>query len=288
MALIRVLRTAKATLSRTFYLDEVGTDPTGSVAVEVRRLDGTFVESGTALDTGPDTPGQVSYTFGGLDVLDHLVLTWSATVGGDAVVLDQDRIEVVGGFLFGLAEGRATDKVLQDTVKFPTADLIEDRIEVEDECERITGQAWVPRFCRETVSGDGSAALKVTWPFIRAVRSVLVAGVAYAPAAGWAFDPELPLLRRAAGWPAGSRNVVVEYEHGHDGPNPSIARAAKQRFKSIALEGRSALPDRAERVITVDQQGGSIVFGQPTAEKTGVPGVDAVYLRYPPPQPGFG
>lgn len=286
MALIRVLRTAKATLSRTFYLDEVGTDPTGSVAVEVRRLDGTLIESGTAIDTGPDTPGQVSYTFGGLDVLDHLVLTWSATVGGDAVVLDQDRIEVVGGFLFGLAEGRNTDRVLKDTVKFPTARLIDVRLEVEDECERITGQAWVPRFCRETLSGTGATALILSAPYVRAVRSVSVSGVTTLNPSP--FGGELGLLYRDAGWPVGHSNIVVEYEHGHDSPSPSITRAAKQRFKSLALEGTSALPDRAERVITVDQQGGSVVYGQPTAEKTGIPGVDAVYLGNLSPRPGFG
>lgn len=283
MSLIRVLRTAKATLSRTFYLDEVGTDPTGSVGVSVTRLDGTVVESGVAAGTG--NPGEVTYTFAGRDVLDHLVLTWSATVGGDAIVLDQDRIEVVGGFLFGLAQGRAADPVLQNTAKFPTATLIDDRIETEDECERITGQAWVPRFARETLSGNGSTALILSAPHVRAIRSVSVGGVV---SAGDTFGGELGLLYRAGGWPAGHHNIVVEYEHGHDNPNPSIVRAAVQRFKSIALEGRSALPDRAERVITVDQQGGSVVYGQPSSEKTGIPGVDAVYLRYESPRPGFG
>jgi hypothetical protein len=282
VARIRVLRTAKATLSRTFYLDEVGTDPTGSVGVSVNRLNGTLVESGTATATG--NPGEVTYTFGGLDVVDELVLTWSASMGGDAVVLDSDRIEVVGGFYFGLAEGRDVDKVLKDPVKFPSATLADVRAETEDECERITGQAWVPRFRRETLSGSGSSVLQLSNPLVRAVRSVTVAGIAWSVPA-WS---ELGLLHYPSGWPAGHLNVVVEYEHGHDTPNTEIVRASKQRFKSIALEGKSALPDRAERVITVDQQGGSVVYGSPTADKTGIPGVDAVYHRYPPPQPGFG
>lgn len=276
-----MLRTAKATLTRTFYLDEVGTDPSGSVVVSVRRLDGTLVESGNAVASG--TPGEVRYTFGGLDVLDELMLTWSATVGGDAIVLDQDRVEVVGGFYFGLAEGRDTDKVLKDVTKFPTATLTDVRADVEDECERITGQAWVPRFCRETIRSEGTGVLQLTHPLIRAVRAVTTNGLS----AGGSFDfDDLGLLHISR--PVRGTRYTVEYEHGHDTPNSEIVRAAKLRFKSVALEGRSALPDRAERVITVDQQGGSVVYGAPAADKTGIPGVDAIYHRYPPPQPGFG
>lgn len=278
---MRVLRTAKAVLSRTFYLDEVATDATGNVGVVVSRLDGTVVESGNASSVGD---GEYEYMFGGRDVLDELVLTWSATVGGDAIILDQDRVEVVGGFYFGLAEGRAVDRVLSDTVKFPTADLIEHRIETEDECERITGQAWVPRFCRETLSGDGTGTLKLTWPLVRAVRSISVAGV---PSVGYGVS-DLGLLYLTSRWPVGYNNVVVEYEHGHDRPSKEIVRASKLRFKSISLEGRSALPDRAERVVTVDQAGGSVVYGQPGVDKTGIPAVDAIYWAHPPPRPGFG
>lgn len=278
---MRVLRTAKATLSRTFYLDEVATDATGAVAVAVTRLDGTAVESGTATSMGG---GVYEYAFTGRDVLDELVLTWSATVGGDAIVLDQDRIEIVGGFYFGLAEARNIDRVLTDTTKFPTADLIGHRIATENECERITGQAWVPRFSRETLSGDGSTTLKLGRPLVRVVRSVAVAGFAQI-----GYEPsDLGLLYLSTGWPRGHNNVIIEYEHGHDRPDPEIVRGAKLRFKSIALEGRSALPDRAERVVTVDQAGGSVVYGQPGVDKTGIPAVDAIYRAFPAPQPGFG
>ncbi len=285
MATIRVLRTAKATLTRSFYLDEAGAIPSGSVAVSVTRLDGTAVESGTAVADGA---GGYAYTFGGLDVLDVLELSWSATVGGDAIVLDQDRIEVVGGFYFGLAEGRAVDRVLADPVKFPVADLIERRIEVEDECERLTDQSWVPRFCREAVQATGGTALVLSHPLVRAVRAVSVAGVAYAGPVVSALEfSSLGLLYRSAGWARGQQ-VVVEYEHGHDAPNAEIRRAAKLRFKSLLLESVAPLPDRAERVVTVDQAGGSTVYASPTADKVGIPAVDAIYGRYGSPRPGFG
>lgn len=282
---LRVLRTAKATLSRTFYLDEAEASATGDVVVTVTRLDGTPVESGTAVADGE---GGYTYEFGGRDVLDELVLSWAATVGGDAIVLDADRIEIVGGFYFGLAEARDIDRVLQDTAKHPTEKLIERRVETEDECERITGQAWVPRFCRETVTGYGSGPLQMSWPFIRAIRSVSVDGVAFdtGGVAALTFS-ELGLISRSAAWPWVGQ-VTVEYEHGHDRPNSEIARAAKLRFKSLMLEGNAALPDRAERVVTVDQSGGSTIYSSPTAEKTGIPAVDAVYGRYHDARPGFG
>ena len=286
MSTVRVLRTAKATLSRSFFLDEIEESATGPVMVSASRLDGTPVDSREAVADGS---GGYAYDFPGLDVLDHLVVSWSLTIGGDAMVLDQDRIEVVGGFYFSLVEGRDVDRVLKDPVKFPTDKLIEKRTEAEDECERITGQAWVPRFCREVVSGYGQRAIPLQWPNVRAVRAVSVAGVAYAPSvvAGLGVTNS-GLLIREAGWPDLREQIVVEYEHGHDVPNSEIRRAAKIRFKSLLLEGAAALPDSAERRITVDANGGSTVYGSPTAEKTGIPSVDAIYGRYADSRPGFG
>lgn len=291
MTVLRVLRTAKATLSRTFYLDEVGTDATGSVAVTIARLDGTVLQTGDA--TGPDADHAYTFTFAGRDVLDELLVTWAATVGGDAVVLDSDRLQVVGGFYFGLAEGRAEDPKLSNVEKFPTSDLIEKRIETEDECERICDQAFVPRFRRAVLSGTGQPYLVLPDTMIRTIRSISSV-VSMVPVsfttdeiAGVAINPS-GVISLSRGWHVGAGNFVVEYEHGHDYPPSDIRRASKLRFKSLLLEGQSALPDRAERVVTVDQSGGSVTYGTPTPDRTGIPTVDAAYGRYPSPRPGFG
>jgi hypothetical protein len=290
---LRVLRTAKATLRRTFYLDEVGTPAGGAVGVSVTRYDGTVIDAAAA--TGPDANQAYEYTFPGRDVLDELKVTWTATVGGDAIVLDQDRIQVVGGFYFGIAEGRAVDSALSNTTRYPTAALVEARTYTEDECERITEQAWVPRFCRETLSGLPNGPLFTSNPLIRAVRAVTVNGTVYGPTevAGLTFS-DLGVIYAPGGthwgsvYTPGSLSVTIEYEHGHDRPTPDILRGAKTRFKSLVLASQSALSDRAERQVAVDQQGGTVVYGSPTADKVGIPETDAAYARAPRPRPGFG
>jgi hypothetical protein len=291
VATLRVLRTAKATLSRAFALDEAVTPATGSVGVAITRLDGSAVESGNA--TGPDANNTYAYVFGGRDVLDELIVTWTATVGGDAIVLDQDTIEVVGGFFFGLAEGRASDSSLASQTKYPTAELIDKRIETEDECERICGQAFVPRFRRVTVNGTGRAALIMPDPLIRAVRAVQIGNVTFtAPQAAAVGFSDSGMLYLSQGWipgvPRGTKNITVEYEHGWDRPPPGVVRVSKLRFKSLLQAKTSQMPDRAERQITVDAQGGSVVYGSPSENKTGLPEVDAEYARHPSPRPGFG
>lgn len=291
MSTLRVLRTAKATIQKTFYLDEVATGATGSVGVAITRLDGTAVESGNA--GGPDASNVYTYTYGGRDVLDELVVTWTATVGGDAIVLDQDLIQVVGGFYFSIAEGRAEDSALSNATKFPLATLLNRRIEAEDRCEEICEQAWVPRFRRAMVNGTGSTALMMPDPLIRSIRAVTVSGTVFSPAQVAAIGfSDSGMIYLSQGWipgvPTGLKNITIEYEHGRDRPTPGIRHAALLHFKSLCLEGRSNLPDRAERAVTVDAQGGSVVYGSPTPGKTGIPTVDAAYGAVPSPRPGFG
>jgi hypothetical protein len=285
---LRVLRTAKSTLAQTFYLDGVATDATGSVVVAITRLDGTAVEGGNA--TGPDASHKYVYQFQGRDVVDLLVITWSATVSGDAIVLT-DNIEIVGGFFFSTTEGRAVDPALSSLTKFPESDMVDYRAQTEAECERICGQAFVPRFLRFTTNGTGLVALMSPVALIRSVRSVKIGTSTLADLSSVGFS-DAGMLYLSSGWepgvPSGIKNITIELEHGWDLPPTDIVRVAKIRFKSIALQSRSPLPDRAERVVQVDQQGGTVVYGSPNVEKVGIPEVDAAYARYPSPRPGFG
>jgi len=287
---IRVLRTAKAVLTQWFYIDETATAATGAPVVTVTRLDGTAVENGNA--SGPDSSNAYTYQFGGRDVVDLLVVTWAATVAGDAITLT-DNIEVVGGFFFSIAEARAADPALASSVKYPTADMVQRRAETEAECERICGQAFVPRFRRFVTTGTGATALMMPDPLIRAIRSVKIGNVTFdAPTTALVGFSDGGMIYLSQGWipgvPPGFKNITIEYEHGRDQPPIDIVRASKIRLKSMMLQNRSPLPDRAERVVQVDPTGGTVVYGSPTYEKVGIPEVDAAYGRYPTPRPGFG
>ena len=289
--ILRVLRTAKSTLSRTFTLDGVATAATGAVVVTINRLDGTLVETGNA--SGPDVNLAYSYTFGGRDVVDELIVSWTGTFGGDVITYDQDRIEVVGGFFFSIDEGRAIDSALASTSKFSYSYLVDKRTETEAECERICGQAFVPRFRRVTVNGTGRPNLMMPDPLIRNIRSVKVGATTFSPTdTALVGFSDAGMIYLSAGWipgvPIGLKNITVEYEYGWDRPPADIVRGAKIRFKSLALYNRSQLSDRAERAVTVDQNGGSVIYGSPSTEKVGIPETDAAYGRFPPPRPGFG
>jgi len=304
MARLRVLRTAKATLTKTLYVDETATPSTVPVAVTVSRLDGTVVQSTTA--SGPDADNAYSFVFSGSDVLDNLVVAWSATINSDAVVLDNDQIEVVGGFFWSIAEARASDPSLTNATKYPTDYMIEKRMETEDEAERICSQAFVPRFAREVLDGNAQGYIRCRNPLIRTVRKV---SIRQSPSSAFVDLTADQLLNVVPGddgvlrldgglywpttgfwwggfWPMGRRNVIVEYEHGMDYPPPDVVRGSKIRFKSMVLMKNAALPDRAEKVATSET--GIVTYSSPAEDRTGLPETDAAYARHMSPVPGFG
>lgn len=300
MATLRVLRTAKTTLSRVFYLDEVATPATGTVVVSVTREDGTAVQSGNATLLSDGVT--YTYVFTGLDVVDRLLVSWALTVGGDAIVLDQDVIEVVGGFFFGLAEARQIDTVFTNTARYSTADVIDVRTQTEYECESICRQAFVPRFERETLDGNPrDRHLRLKWPWLRKVRSLTVNGEAWDSTRLTAIGSDrLGIIRPGNSWfwylggeygsiwPWGVGSIVVEYEHGQDRPDPDIIRGAKIRWKALMFErkSRSPLPDRSERLQTSEV--GQVTIAGESQWSTGIPSVDAAYARHPSPRPDFG
>lgn len=271
MTLVRVLRTAQVVVSHTFQVDETPTDATGSVTYTVNRLDGTVVASGTAGHPGP--PGVYQATVPAQASVDVLTLSWTGTVGGAAVTAT-DTVEVVGGFLFGLAEARAMPPAL-DATRYPTATLARKRIAVEQEAEEICGQAFVPRFARAVVDGTGASSVRLPHVGVRALRAVSVSG-SVVSLSGLYFTASGVLSGRS--WTYGSRNVVVEYEHGWDQPPEDLKDAAMLRLRSRLSMGDSGVPQRALSFSVAD--GGVYRLSTPSAKRTGIPDVDGVYERY--------
>lgn len=304
MTTTRVLRTAAASLERTFYLGEVPADSSTTVTVSVTDASGVVVASGNAASSGPGT-GTYTFTLPGQAQLASLTATWSATIAGTAVSADEP-VEIVGGFFFTLAEGRASDDSLSDATRYPTAALAAARQDTEAECEGICERAFVPRYRRLTLDGSGTSDLLlpdggdelVAGVVLRGVRAVRSAQVA--PRVGQTFVPlnaaqlgalavtRDGLLRRTDGavWTEGVSNVVLEYEYGSDAPPTELKRAALQRFRWLATQPRSGIPDRATSFQAAE--GGFYQLDTAGVSRTGIPDVDAAYTRYARGGPGDG
>lgn len=272
---IRILVTAQVTLTKTFTVDETLTDAAGAVTVTATHGDGTTVV-GSPFTATHTTTGTYTMVLPGQTTLDRITLTWTGTVAG-AVVSQVDHVEIVGGFLFNLSDARTNYNL--PAQKYPTAVLAAARTRVEIEAERICRQAFVPRYRRAVCSGNGSTTLRVPDNIVRSVRTVTVAGVALAgadlTAVGWS---DSGTLTRAATWPTGVRNIVVEYEHGWDEPPPDLSDAAMSRLRTILVRPGSGVPARAQSYTTSD--GSSFRLSSADRRHTGDMDVDATYERW--------
>lgn len=280
----RILKTRAATLEHTFYVDETGTDSSTTVTVAVADANGTAVASGNATSAGA---GRYTFALAGQAQTMLLTVTWTATIAG-ASVTETSFAEVVGGFFFSLVEGRASDSTLADTGKYPTADLVAKRLEVEVECEEICDRAFVPRYMRTVLDGTGTSELMLAGVNdVRSVRSVKTAtqvgetftALTAGQLAKLAVTPDRVLLRTDGNiWPEGRSNVIVELEYGLDVPPFDLKRASLTRFRSRLNAARSGVPERALSFTT--DVGGTYRLSVPDAYTTGIPDVDAAYERY--------
>lgn len=277
MSLLRILKTTAITLSHTFVVDGEAADAVGNISIAVKRLDGTTVASGTATKP-PGTTGVYTWALAASATLDTLTVDWSGIVAS-ATVTVRDYVEVVGEFLFGLDQ--AYDDLSLSTAIHPLAEIAAKRIGIEQECERICRQAFVPRFERETLSGNGSSRLVLKHMLPRALRVVSISGVAMsAPDVAAVGLAEHGVLTRPGGvpWPAGLGNVVVEYEHGRDMPPLPVREAGILRLRSLLGRPKSGVPDRTSSFTTPD--GSAYRLTMPGAESTGIPDVDGAYQAF--------
>lgn len=281
----RILQGSSTTIQNTFYVAELPTDSSTAVTIEVLRDNGdVLIAAGTAAAAGAALDGTYSYTLtpSHTSRVDILTAYWTGTIGGTLVTL-KTFVEVVGGHYFTIAQARASDADLVDTSKYTTAQIVEARDEVEDECESITGVAWVRRYAKVRLSGAGTSALILPDMETRQVFSVTVDGTAFTSTElADIIVPTSGLIHRdtLGVFTLGASNVVVAYEHGHDEPPSDLRRAALIRLKHRLFASKSGIPDRATSFSS--SEGGT--FALATAGKgtsyTGIPEVDAVYGRY--------
>ncbi len=287
----RFLQGTPATITATIAVGGTSTDPSPDTAtVTVTRDDGTvLVATAGATNTGT---GTFSYTLTPAQtaLLDRLTAAWTVTLGGQSTTFTT-RHEIVGGFLFSLADLKAVSMGGATTIgaKFSNDQLLEIRTTVEDTLEHACGRAFVPRYERFTSIG-GCSPLRLK-PFLRAIRGVTAGGVAYTTdqLAALVFDENgflygpgdygySGLVDGEPFYPAGT-GLIVRYEHGMDEPPWRVRKAALLLAQTWIVKGpvddrvtTMSSPDTGiTAALAVPGRGGSIV---------GVPEVDAVINEY--------
>lgn len=278
-SLTRLLRNVGGTVNHTWWVGEQATAPTGSVTATVKRLDGSAVAGSPFTDGSANPTSSFVLPVGSASNLDTYTVDWSGTVAGVART-ERDYIEVCGGFMFELSEARTRPQAL-DARKYPTATLEMLRTEVEQEAERITHTAWVPRFKRVAVAGSGTEYLLLPVADLRALRAVSVNGVAWTTDQVNAVGLSESGVLTVSGWwplptPLGRRNIILEFEHGRDMPTYEMRTAGIVRLRSRANLTDTSVPYRAITMNLPD--GGFYRLSTPGENRTGIPEVDAAYL----------
>lgn len=246
----RIVRGLSATLSYTFYSDGTATNPSpDATTVTITRDDGTAIVTGAAATEGA-TAGVVTYTLTPAQTatLDILTVAWTATFGGQAQTFT-DIVEVAGGVLFTIAQARAVSP-LNDTSTYTTARIVEARTMVETALEDACGVAFVPRYKRQFVSGNGRSTV-ILPPRTTAIRSVTLDGAVVSQG----YVDTMRLLPTGevyypSWWSQGYANYEIAFEHGYDYPPPRVTHAALKLAKRYLVD--SPVSDRATTLTTED------------------------------------
>lgn len=284
-------------------VDDSGTLQTVTAPITAKLYDGagTLIASPAATCTNGLFSCSVAYTL--LPLLDTYQVVWSGVIDGVTTEWTT-TIELVGGFLFEIADLRAQDRAFADLTKYPSDALRKVRTWVEDVIEgpRAAQLAFVPRGRRVTV--DGSApdvmhgynplmygteyrALRVPDFEVREVYSASINGTALTEEELADVTADDNILWRSAGvqwpaWPFGRRNIGLHYEYGLDRAPGAITRAALILAREYLV--KSDLPGRATATSIGDQFFRLTIAGRDGV--TGIPDVDAAIDQFG--RKGFG
>lgn len=263
----RILRGTPATLE-FFAVDQdgSGTTLTGPVTIGVTRGDGsTVLAAGSGTTDDPDVPGRYTaqLTAGETSLLDLLTATWHDAASGANYTTTAD---VVGGFFVSLAELRKLPNLNDDT-KVSDDDLLRARKWFEDEFERYTRRAFVPRYGRVALVGTGRTTVLLPDVDIRTVRSVRAytsptesSLFSAADLADLAWGADGVVRRQLNGRFAvgGGVSYVFEYEFGLDRAPQEVREAA-----FIAIRDKAVSDYAGQRQYSIQTEQGVARFSMP-------------------------
>jgi hypothetical protein len=288
----RIVQNTAATLSAQF-VDQDGEPRTpGTSTVHITLSDGSDLIAAGASATVVDDLVTFALTPAQSATLDILTCTWTETSTGATT---QTVVEIVGGHCFTIAYARGADPALRDVIKFPDDDIKRVRDEVEQECYRITGRSFFPRYRLDqndagSVRTSSAKPLQLTEVDIRNIRWVKINGVTYA-STYWEltssgqlfFGRGIGLLPEQVGngpW-RGNLPVIITagYEYGWPSCPEDLRKAMRDRLRSRLTDPNSGIPDRAT-TMTMDGVTYSMSTPGIRGAKTGIPSVDEVYRGY--------
>lgn len=273
----RILRAAGATIEATYY--SAGGDPTDpALPVTADVVD----SAGVAIAGSPfatTTGGEGTRRFNlpvELDVLDVYDVTWTDDDGGKRFT----QFEMVGGFLFTIAELQAYDADLADEVAYSPALIREIRDNVTERFEQVAHRSFVARGRRMKLDGSDEATLILPLfdPYV--LVSAKVGGVALT--AEELADVKVKshgVLQWDGGtWTPGVENVEVLVEYGFRSAPSPIQRAAMRLARHVIKANSGQADERASAVIT--ELGGFRLTLAGRDGPTGLPEVDAVLAQF--------
>jgi hypothetical protein len=273
----RIVRGSPGTVTLAYEVDDAPKDMDAPPAVTVTRANGTQLATGTATRTGV---GAYTYTIAAQSELSALTVEWVGLLDGWMTVSATTYAEIVGAEYFSIGELRNSDSVLLNTTKYPNAKLIQARLSVESDFEGFCNRAFVPRYYRETIIGDGKDTLWLTQPEPLRLVSLVVNGEDWSAKTYTRPDDNLHVIRLDDGcWPAAGR-IVIEYEYGPEATPVRVKNAAMKLAKYRLVSDQSRIDERATTMNVPDF--GNFVLSTPGFRDalTGIPDVDVVLWDY--------
>lgn len=275
---MRIVKASTFTLASPVFVasdNETPTDCASTPTCTVTRADGTALAAATVTAAAGDGRYTAAITTTHTSRVDTLTIVWTGTVSGHTQVYTVE-VEVVGARYATIPRLRSLPN-LDNVGRYTTAMLIDELENCEDIVERITGVAWVRRYCRESLQGDGTGRLMLRWPKPASVIAVSVDGVSQT-ASEFSFDGRL-LVWESKTFPCssdGAPNVVVDYEHGYQTPAPKLAREVEKWCRNELLARFSDQPSDQIRQVF---DGLTIQFSTPDPQRgrpTGILTLDPV------------
>lgn len=261
-----------------FAVGETLTDLDAVPSVVVTDSMGDPVTSGLGTDAAGT--GHYSFQLPAQAEVNRLKVVWTGAISGNPQSATQ-YYEIVGAFLFSLADLRKMEGIVGESVIHTTEELVDCREQVTDLFNDYTDTSFGEAYWSEIQDGLNLDYLTTQKMPLRRVLSLKVNGVAVSSPVASAAG----IVTTSSYMMRGTQNLILEYVYGHQFVPGDVKRAALRLARHYLLSSDSSLPDRARMMTT---EWGSFQLTIASDEyPTGLPEVDAVLRRYRQTLPGF-